>query len=118
MTDTTVDEDAGKTDKQVTFLRIFSRYLHSGKMPTGRGNSTSVIQFTERLKQLDLLGTQALTSFGGLKLRSTELIRSVAAQLAVELKKIYRNGTLELQEQVKNALQMSFMVMYICNVLD
>ncbi|KAF8927589.1 hypothetical protein BGZ47_002061, partial [Haplosporangium gracile] len=86
-TDTTVDEDAGKSDKQVNFSVCFLRYLHLGRMPTGGRESALAIELIERLKRLNLLGTQASTSFGGRKLRSTELVRSVAAQLAVELKK-------------------------------
>ncbi|KAF8947755.1 hypothetical protein BGZ47_007997 [Haplosporangium gracile] len=101
VTDTTVDEDAGKSDKQVNFVACFLRYLHSGRVLTGRGDGALVIEFIERLKQLSLFGTQAPASFGGQKLRSTELVKAVAAQLAVEFKKMYRNGALELQEQLK-----------------
>jgi hypothetical protein len=56
------------------------------------------------LEQLKLLGSQAPVSFERRKFPSTELCSVVSlAAFAVELKKMCKNGTLELQEQVKNA---------------
>ncbi|KAF9117392.1 hypothetical protein BG015_007006, partial [Linnemannia schmuckeri] len=97
--DATLDEDAGKSDNQVNFIAYFMRFLHLGKKPSGRGVNTLVIDFINRFKQLNILKTGGPSSLGGRKLGSTGLVRSVATQLAMELRKIYHNGTLELQEQ-------------------
>ncbi|KAG0303490.1 hypothetical protein BGZ97_001875 [Linnemannia gamsii] len=51
---------------------------------------------------LKLLGSQAPVSFERRKFPSTELCSVVSlAAFAVELKKMYKNGTLELQEQAE-----------------
>ncbi|KAF8925107.1 hypothetical protein BGZ47_003474 [Haplosporangium gracile] len=100
-TDAILDEVADKSDKQVNIIACFMLFFLSGKKPTGRGASALVIDFINQLEQLNILRTGGPTSLGGRKLRSIELVRSVATQLAGGLRKIYHNVTLELQEQIK-----------------
>ncbi|KAF9270972.1 hypothetical protein BGZ88_007106, partial [Linnemannia elongata] len=62
----------------------------------------SVMEFITRLKQLKILESrdQALMKDGP-EYTPASIVRSVATQLAVELKRIYHHGTYELQEQLK-----------------
>lgn len=109
------DDDDHKLDQQEAFIGCFMRYLYSGKTPaasyTGASTASSgkaskvgesVMEFITRLKQLKILESrdEALMKDGP-EYTPASIVRSVATQLAVELKRIYHHGTYELQEQLK-----------------
>ena len=97
------DNDLGeKNDKQLNFLTSLVRYLYSGNYPKNQGTGVAVNKFIARLEEMGLLikgDRYALNTETAYK--PTDLTRSVACQLYVELKRIYRNGSFELQKKVR-----------------
>ncbi|KAF9997934.1 hypothetical protein BGZ79_008380 [Entomortierella chlamydospora] len=86
------------------FLAAFLRYIYSGNYPTDRGVGKLVIGFIGRLQELGMHTPlrerdviRQSTPF-----RPGDLVRSVSVQLAVELKKLYRDGVVKLQNQFKD----------------
>ncbi|KAI7831143.1 hypothetical protein BC939DRAFT_221112 [Gamsiella multidivaricata] len=93
----------GKGSEQFLFLQSFLSYLYSGNYPRKSGTGQKVNDFIDRLKDLGLYAPprpraalNETTPFS-----PTELLLSVALQLKVELKKIYRNGTCELHNKLQ-----------------
>ncbi|KAG0348128.1 hypothetical protein BGZ54_004709, partial [Gamsiella multidivaricata] len=91
----------GKGSEQFLFLQSFLVYLYSGNYPRKSGTGQKVNDFIDRLKDLGLYAPprpraalNETTPFS-----PTELLLSVALQLKVELKKMYRNGTCELHNK-------------------
>jgi hypothetical protein len=72
------------------------------------------MEFNTRLKQLKILelGDQELMKDGP-EYTPTFIVRSVATQLAAELKRVYHHGTYELQEQVIRILIAALMTLYM-----
>ena len=97
------DNDLGeKNDKQLNFLMSLVRYLYSGNYPKNQGTGVAVNKFIARLEEMGLLAKgdrYALNTETAYT--PTDLTRSVACQLYVELKRIYRNGSFELQKKVR-----------------
>ena len=93
----------GTTVIQPQFLGAFLRYLYSGKRPTNRGVGFLVGSFILRLQELGLhiplwsSGASVQTP----SFTPGALVRSVSGQLASEIKRLFRNGTIELKKQVK-----------------
>ncbi|KAF9997128.1 hypothetical protein BGZ80_006214, partial [Entomortierella chlamydospora] len=91
-----------KGDKQEQFLASFLRFLYSGNFPSQTGVAKVANLFIKRLTTLNLLTPRSRSELNVPKeFNPTCLVRSVATQLAVELKKIYKNGSYELQEKLK-----------------
>ena len=97
------DNDSGeKNDKQLNFLMSLVRYLYSGNYPKNQGTGVAVNKFIARLEEMGLLAKgdrYALNTETAYT--PTDLTRSVACQLYVELKRTYRNGSFELQKKVR-----------------
>ncbi|KAF8949579.1 hypothetical protein BGZ46_005088 [Entomortierella lignicola] len=91
-----------KDDKQEQFLASFLRFLYSGNFPSQTGVAKVANLFIKRLTTLNLLTPRNRSELNVLKeFNPTNLVRSAATQLAVELKKIYKNESCELQEKLK-----------------
>ncbi|KAF8920912.1 hypothetical protein BGZ58_004253, partial [Dissophora ornata] len=94
--DTREDEDSSQNKQQV-FLQSVMGCLYSKNRPTGGSTAN---KFIARLEELDLLGTEEILPQGSLQQKTDDtpsnLVRSVASQMSVELKKHYKNGSCEL----------------------
>ncbi|KAF9116933.1 hypothetical protein BGX27_008081 [Mortierella sp. AM989] len=81
-----------------TFIATLMRYLYTGNYPTVK----MAAQFVGRAQDIGLLdkrrGNGELSIL--IKYSSHHLLDSAVSQLSVEIKKIYRKGTLELYEKV------------------
>jgi hypothetical protein len=96
-----IDDDNHQQDNQEKFLACLMRHLYSGNSPTGRGISTDVAAFIKRLDTMNLYHARSTFIVNQkMEFSPSELVRSVSAQLSVELKKMYKNGSQELQAQV------------------
>ncbi|KAG0020284.1 Elongation of fatty acids protein 2 [Podila clonocystis] len=99
----------GKGSKQLQFLKSFMTYLFSGALPGtkgGKGKESGVVgtvnTFITRLNSLGLLEQVPLSdTASGMVYTPSNLVRSVASQVKVEIKKHYRNGTKTLLEKLK-----------------
>jgi len=79
--------------------------LYSGKPPTGQGIATEVSTFIKRLDAVNLYKARDVSIINQkTEFLPGELVRSVSAQLSVELK-MYKNGSQELQEHVMSIPQ-------------
>lgn len=99
------DKDAsdlgGNGDKQEQFLAALLRYLYSGNYPKRQGVGNVVNTFIIRLEDLMLLNKGDRSAIRTtMAYKPSDLVRSVASQLSVELKRIYRKGSYELHEKV------------------
>ncbi|KAI7818892.1 hypothetical protein BC939DRAFT_531715 [Gamsiella multidivaricata] len=93
----------GKGSEQFLFFQSFLSYLYSGNYSRKSGTGQKVNDFIDRLKDLGLYAPprpraalNEITPFS-----PKELLLSVALQLKVELKKMYRNGTCELHNKLQ-----------------
>ncbi|KAG0283452.1 hypothetical protein BGZ98_006325, partial [Dissophora globulifera] len=91
-----------KGSEQQRFLHSFMAYLFSGTKPklrdTKNENRSRVAErvhmFIERLGSMGLLEQEPVSqSLGGSEYQSSDLVRSVAGQIRVEIMQHYRNGT-------------------------
>ncbi|KAF9316077.1 hypothetical protein BGZ91_005633 [Linnemannia elongata] len=99
------DLDAeGKDNKHFNFLRSFLTYLYSRNLPDKNskiGKSVDTfINILVRLQLFDICRNRSELNETML-FTATYLVRSVAGQLSVELKKMYNNGSHLLHNQVK-----------------
>ncbi|KAF9360179.1 hypothetical protein BGX26_010318 [Mortierella sp. AD094] len=102
--DTREDEDSSQNKQQV-FLRSVMACLYSKNRPQ---NGSTASNFITRLEELDLLRTENILARGSSR-RETEyapssLVRSVASQMSVELKKQYKNGSCELYKKLQQQM--------------
>ncbi|KAF9536415.1 hypothetical protein EC957_011042 [Mortierella hygrophila] len=100
---TTLDDDEGTSDRHVQFIGCFMRYLYSNNYPRNTGTGIVVNRFIERLEQMKLHKSVRIRGSIDKKpeLSSGELVRSASVQLAVEMKKIYWHGSVQLLEQLE-----------------
>ena len=93
-------EDGHGQGKSTAFLQSFLAFLYSGNMPQDRGLGP-VSRFIRRLQKLKLFPE---TDRGAINITKeytpSFLVRSVASQLAAELKRQYKHGAKELAQQV------------------
>ncbi|KAF9297579.1 hypothetical protein BGZ74_009763 [Mortierella antarctica] len=103
-----------KGNKQQQFLWSFMTYLFSGACPgtngggAGKGSRTVgvVNTFITRLGGLGLLEQVPLSdTASGVEYKPSALVRSVACQVKVEIKKHYQNGTKTLLKKLKKQQQ-------------
>lgn len=96
------NETEGKEGTGVLFLRSLLTYLYSGNFPIEKGTGIQVNKFIRRMENLGFLKREK--NRGALNTRSTypgsSILRSAASQMAAELTRHYRTGTLELHEMV------------------
>ncbi|KAK3813605.1 MAG: hypothetical protein J3R72DRAFT_61834 [Linnemannia gamsii] len=102
------DLDAeGKENKQFLFLRSLLTYLYSRNLP-GRNSKIgkAVSTFINILVGLQLFDISRNRSEINetMLFTASSLVRSVAGQLSVELKKMYSNGSHLLYDQVRSKL--------------
>jgi len=99
---TTLDNEDDNSDRQVQFIGCFMRYLYSNNFPRNTGIGIIVNRFIIRLEQMRL--HKPVRARGSIDEKqdfsSSELVRSASVQLAVEMKKIYWHGSIQLLEQV------------------
>jgi len=100
-------DDIDKSDKPLQFIWGFLRCLYSGNFAKNQGIGKSVNGFINRLQELRLHTPLRSTAAIREKTEFTpgDLLQSVSSQLAVELKKMYRNGSIEMQKKVTSILQ-------------
>ncbi|KAF9079285.1 hypothetical protein BGX23_004464, partial [Mortierella sp. AD031] len=109
----------GKGSTQFMFLSSFLKFLYSGNFPDDGKTGKSVNNLIRRLEEhqhqdeplhpderepIFKLRRPRGTLNETMPYTPTDLVRSVASQLRVELKKIYRNGSHDLSDKLK-ALQ-------------
>ncbi|KAF9998138.1 hypothetical protein BGZ79_008186 [Entomortierella chlamydospora] len=106
--DTDMDDEDANPNKYVNFLRCLMTYLHSGNYPNRTAGVTAdVTKFIQRLQQL---GVHTPTrSSAAIRQQtvfpSSIVVRSVASQLAAELKRMYTQGSHQLVEKINKKLE-------------
>ncbi|KAF9104945.1 hypothetical protein BGX27_009866 [Mortierella sp. AM989] len=107
------DDETSKQDhledisgNQHAFIFMVMRCLYARKFPDKNERSKvalNVENFIKRLQELNLLDNTINRGkiVKEMPYPASSLLRSVSTQLMVELRKIYRNGTLELVEKLK-----------------
>ncbi|KAF9542693.1 hypothetical protein EC957_001748 [Mortierella hygrophila] len=104
---TTLDDAEDTSDRQVQFIGCFMRYLYSNNYPRNTGIGIVVNRFIERLEQMKLHKSVRIRDSIDKKpeFSSSELVRSASVQLAVEMKKIYWHGSVQLLEQLRTQFE-------------
>ena len=94
---------AAKKSDHYSFLLSFLIHLYSGNYPQARGIGQAVDNFIKRLGELGIY-TPPRSRFE-INERTpfcpADLLASVTDQLRVELKKMYKNGSCDLHQQVQ-----------------
>ncbi|KAG0262907.1 hypothetical protein BGZ95_003941, partial [Linnemannia exigua] len=97
-----IDDDNRKRDDSEKFIDCFMRHLYTGNHLTRQGIGPNVAAFIKRLEELKLYQPRDRSAMNQrADYTPNGIIRSVSAQLALELKMMYTLGTIELQEQLK-----------------
>jgi len=91
-------------DETEKFIQCLMRHIYSGNHPIGQGIGPKVSAFIKRLEELDLHKPRdrSLLNQKDDYYYTSHLVRSVATQLAMELQKMYTDGTIELRDQVRS----------------
>ncbi|KAF9344737.1 hypothetical protein BGX26_003974 [Mortierella sp. AD094] len=94
---------ANKRNYQQSFLLSFLVHLYSGNYPRAKGIGQRVNDFIDRLIHLGIYTPPRTRSELNEKTPFTpsDLLESITSQLRVELKNIYKNGSCDLHQQLK-----------------
>ncbi|KAF9015914.1 hypothetical protein BGZ52_006252, partial [Haplosporangium bisporale] len=93
----------GKKNDLQSFLWSFLVHLYSGNYPRAQGIGQKVNDFIDRLSRLGIYTPPRTRSELNKKTPFTpsDLLESVTSQLRVELKKMYKNGSCDLHQKLK-----------------
>ncbi|KAG0182631.1 hypothetical protein DFQ28_001942, partial [Apophysomyces sp. BC1034] len=98
---TDLGESGGDDKPQRLFLSSFLSYLYSGNRPS----KIEVSRFINRLKGLGLHNPRSQSDINrNMLFPPSDLMRSVAQQLKVELKQMYKKGTCILHKMLKKRI--------------
>ncbi|KAG0199717.1 hypothetical protein BGX31_004230, partial [Mortierella sp. GBA43] len=103
------NEDGKDDGSNAPFIRSFLTFLYSGNSPGKNKTGNAVSTFISRLQDMGHLenyeGNRAEMSRNIKEFTPGFVVRSVASQLSVELKRHYRHGSEKLSEKVQTMIK-------------
>ncbi|KAI8345226.1 hypothetical protein B0O80DRAFT_474871 [Mortierella sp. GBAus27b] len=111
------NEDGKDDGSNAPFIRSFLTFLYSGNSPGKNKTGNAISTFISRLQDMGHLenyeGNRAEMSRNIKEFTPGFVVRSVASQLSVELKRHYRHGTEKLSEKVTLCLRRPVVVVVV-----
>ncbi|KAI8358797.1 hypothetical protein B0O80DRAFT_441461 [Mortierella sp. GBAus27b] len=115
------NEDGKDDGSNAPFIRSFLTFLYSGNSPGKNKTGNGVSTFISRLQDMGHLenyeGNRAEMSRNIKEFTPNFVVRSVASQLSVELKRHYRHGSEKLSEKVTLCLRRPVVVVIVVVVV-
>ncbi|KAI8346471.1 hypothetical protein B0O80DRAFT_469158 [Mortierella sp. GBAus27b] len=106
------NEDGKDDGSNAPFIRSFLTFLYSGNSPGKNKTGNAVSTFISRLQDMGHLETMRM-SRNIKEFTPGFVVRSVASQLSVELKRHYRHGSEKLSEKVTLCLRRPVVVVVV-----